>query len=136
MGGSITVGRFELVTNVGPWSGAAMHPIEHSIWFIAVFVLLLVPSHPLHAIFLMQLQAIAAVTSHCGYESLLIGKRAKFRLGDFSHQLHYRFYDCNYGTFRRPGTIGLILTTTVAPKAMTGLSSGVKIRPRLNIDAI
>ena len=89
-------------TNVGPWSGAAMHPLEHSVWFTAVFVLLLVPSHPLHAIFIMQLQAITAVTSHCGYENLLLGKRIKFRLGDFFHQLHHRFYDCNYGTFEPP----------------------------------
>jgi len=89
-------------TNVGPWSGAAMHPIEHSIWFTAVFVLLLLPSHPLHAIFIMQLQAITAITSHCGYENLLIGKNTKIRLGDFFHQLHHRFYDCNYGTFETP----------------------------------
>ena len=86
-------------TNVGPWSGAAMHPIEHSVWFSAVFVLLLLPSHPIIAIFIMQLQAITAVTSHCGYENLVLGKRVKFRLGDFFHQLHHRFYDCNYGTF-------------------------------------
>ncbi|MDH3450550.1 MAG: sterol desaturase family protein [Gammaproteobacteria bacterium] len=89
-------------TNVGPWSGAAMHPVEHAVWFSAVFVLLLLPSHPLHALFIMQLQAITAVTSHCGYENLLLGKKLKFRLGDFFHQLHHRFYDCNYGTFETP----------------------------------
>jgi lathosterol oxidase len=89
-------------TNVGPWSGAAMHPLEHSIWFSAVFVLLLIPSHPIHAIFIMQLQAITAITSHSGYENLLIGQNVKFRLGDFFHQLHHRFYDCNYGTFETP----------------------------------
>jgi len=89
-------------TNVGPWSGAAMHPAEHLVWFSAVFVLLLLPSHPLHALFIMQLQAITAVTSHCGYENLLLGKKMKFRLGDFFHQLHHRFYDCNYGTFETP----------------------------------
>lgn len=89
-------------TNTGPWSGAAMHPLEHSIWFTAVFVLLLVPSHPLHAIFIMQLQAITAVTSHCGFENLRLGKRISLRLGDFFHQLHHRFYDCNYGVFEMP----------------------------------
>ena len=89
-------------TNVGPWSGAAMHPVEHSVWFSAVFVLLLIPSHPILAIFIMQLQAITAVTSHCGYENLLLNKNIKFRLGDFFHQLHHRFYDCNYGTFETP----------------------------------
>ena len=79
-----------------------MHPIEHSVWFSAVFVLLFIPSHPLLAIFIMQLQAITGITSHCGYENLLIGKNIKFRLGDFFHQLHHRFYDCNYGTFETP----------------------------------
>lgn len=89
-------------TNIGPWSGAAMHPIEHSVWFSAVFVLLLLPSHPIHAIFLMQVQAITAITSHCGFENLLLGKNTRFRLGDFFHQLHHRFYDCNYGLLDTP----------------------------------
>ena len=93
-------------TNVGPWSGPAMHPIEHSVWFTAVLVLLLVPSHPIHALFIMHLQMITAITSHCGYENLMVGKlmdkEIKFRLGDFFHQLHHRFYDCNYGTFETP----------------------------------
>jgi sterol desaturase/sphingolipid hydroxylase (fatty acid hydroxylase superfamily) len=88
--------------NVGPWSGAAVHPIENFVWFSAVLVLLLVPSHPMHAIFLMQLQLITAITSHCGFENLLIGKSSKFRLGDFFHQLHHRFCDCNYGTIAAP----------------------------------
>lgn len=93
-------------TNVGPWSGPAMHPIEHSVWLSAVLVLLLVPSHPIHALFIMHIQMITAITSHCGYENLnvgkLMGKKVKFRLGDFFHQLHHRFYDCNYGTFETP----------------------------------
>lgn len=88
--------------NVGPWSGAAVHPIENFVWFSAVLILLVIPSHPMHAIFLMQLQVITAITTHCGYENLLIGKHIKFRLGDFFHQLHHRFYDCNYGTIASP----------------------------------
>ena len=54
----------------------------------------------------MHIQMITAITSHCGYENLLVGKlmrrNLKFRLGDFFHQLHHRFYDCNYGTFETP----------------------------------
>lgn len=88
--------------SVGPWSGAAVNPVENFVWFSAVLVLLLLPSHPLHAIFLMQLQVITAITTHSGYENLLIGKHIKFRLGDFYHQLHHRFYDCNYGTIAAP----------------------------------
>jgi lathosterol oxidase len=88
--------------NVGPWSGAAVHPFENLVWFSAVLVLLLVSSHPVHAIFLMQLHVITAITTHSGYDRLFVAKGIKFRLGDFYHQLHHRFYDCNYGTSSAP----------------------------------
>ena len=88
--------------NVGPWSGAAVHPFEALIWFSAVLVLWLIPSHPIHAIFLMQLQVITAITTHCGYEHLYVGKTVKFSLGDFFHQLHHRHYQYNYGTIAGP----------------------------------
>lgn len=88
--------------NIGPWSGAAVHPLENLVWFSAVLILLLVPSHPIHAIFLMHLQVITAITTHVGYEHLMIGDKFKFRMGDFFHQLHHRFFDCNYGTLVAP----------------------------------
>ena len=88
--------------NTGPWSGAAMHPLEHVIWLSSVFVLLLVASHPIHAIFLLQFHCLTAVTSHSGYENLCIGQRFRYRIGDFFHQLHHRYCDCNYGTFETP----------------------------------
>jgi len=30
------------------------------------------------------------------------GNKARFQLGDFFHQLHHRFFDCNYGTWEMP----------------------------------
>lgn len=89
-------------SNTGPWSGPAMHPLEHSIWLTDVFLFLFVASHPIHVIFILQFHTLAAVTSHTGYENLHLGSRAKFRLGDFFHQLHHRYCDCNYGTFETP----------------------------------
>jgi len=89
-------------SNTGPWSGAAMHPLEHLVWLSSVCILLLVPSHPLHAIFLLQFHVISAATSHAGYEHLSLGRGMKLRLGDFFHQLHHRYCDCNYGTFETP----------------------------------
>lgn len=86
---------------VGPWSGAAVHPVENLVWFSAVLILLVIPSHPIHALFLMHLQVITAITTHVGYDSLRVG-RQKFKLGDFFHQLHHRYYDCNYGTASGP----------------------------------
>ncbi len=88
--------------NVGPWSGAAVHPFEGFVWFSAVLLLLFVPSHPMHAIFLMQLQVITAVTTHVGFENARLPGGLGFRLGDFYHQLHHRFFECNYGTMSAP----------------------------------
>ena len=89
-------------SNTGPWSGASMHPLEHVIWLSSALLLLLVWSHPIHAIFLLQYHCLTAVTSHVGYERLRMGGQGGFRLGDFFHQLHHRYCDCNYGTFETP----------------------------------
>ena len=84
--------------SVGPWSGNAMHPLEHLIWMAGALVYIPVACHPVHFIFSQQLSILGAVTSHSGYEGLVIGGRRIMRLGDFFHQLHHRFYECNYGT--------------------------------------
>jgi lathosterol oxidase len=38
-------------TNVGPWSGMSMHPIEHLIYFGTVLIHFIVPSNPFLIIF-------------------------------------------------------------------------------------
>ncbi|EHI48357.1 sterol desaturase [SAR116 cluster alpha proteobacterium HIMB100] len=84
--------------SVGPWSGNAMHPLEHLIWMAGALAYIPVICHPVHFIFSQQLSILGAVTSHSGYEGLVIGGKRIMRLGDFFHQLHHRFYECNYGT--------------------------------------
>ena len=53
-------------------------------------------------IFLIFHHGIGAPTSHTGFEHVTIGKRGKLSLGDFFHQLHHKFFDCNYGTWETP----------------------------------
>ena len=84
--------------SVGPWSGNAMHPLEHLIWLAGAVIYIPVMCHPVHFIFSQQLSILGAVTSHSGYEGLVVGGKRVMRLGDFFHQLHHRFYECNYGT--------------------------------------
>ena len=90
--------------NVGPWSGMSMHPIEHMVYFSSVLIHLLVASHPIHIIFNLQLTALTGPTSHSGFEKLTIGAKSKagFRVGDFFHQLHHRYFECNYGDTSMP----------------------------------
>ncbi|MGB2208358.1 MAG: sterol desaturase family protein [Candidatus Puniceispirillaceae bacterium] len=84
--------------SVGPWSGNAMHPLEHVIWMSGAFIYAVIACNPVHVIFSQYLSILGAVTSHSGYEGLVIGKTRVMRMGDFFHQLHHRFYECNYGT--------------------------------------
>ena len=83
--------------NLGPWSGLSMHPIEHVLYFSSVLIHVLFMTHPIHILFHMQWNALGAITSHTGFESLLVRSKPVFILGSFHHQLHHRHYDCNYG---------------------------------------
>ena len=89
--------------NLGPWSGLSMHPLEHLIYLSSVLVHLIVFSHPIHVLFHMQWNTLGSAVTHTGFESLTFRGRPLLMLGSFHHQLHHRYYDCNYGTpFMRP----------------------------------
>ena len=88
--------------NVGPWSGISNHWYENILYFTTYFIHLIVPSHPLHLLFHTYFQQISPVFSHCGFEKL-IRKDSEFaKSGDFFHQLHHRYFECNYGTSEIP----------------------------------
>ncbi len=84
--------------SIGPWSGNAMHPLEHIIWMGGALIYIPLACHPVHFLFSQHLSILGAVTSHSGFEGLESGGKKRLRLGDFFHQLHHRFYECNYGT--------------------------------------
>lgn len=88
-------------TNVGPWSGLAMHPVEHVVLFSDVALLLLVPFHPVHLYFMLLHHGLGAPLSHTGYDALTFGP-LRIRVGDFHHQLHHRLVECNYGGLESP----------------------------------
>ena len=89
-------------TNTGPWSGHAMHPVEHVGLYSDLLIYFLVASHPVHVIFNAMLHTIAGPTSHCGYERVKLFGLFNLQLGDFMHQLHHRYFDCNYGSYETP----------------------------------
>tara|TARA_R110002050_G_scaffold300717_1_gene471814 strand:- start:23977 stop:26010 length:2034 start_codon:yes stop_codon:yes gene_type:complete len=80
--------------NPGPWSGLAMHPVEHLLYFSVVLIHWVVPSHPLHFLFNSQHTALTPAPGHTGFE----GKLGKFlSFGSYFHYLHHRLFECNYG---------------------------------------
>src|SRR5262249_15437450 len=48
-----------LNVEIGPWSGLAMHPLEHVIYFSTVVVSWLLAPHPLVALFQIQIAAFS-----------------------------------------------------------------------------
>ncbi|MCY4317178.1 MAG: sterol desaturase family protein [Roseovarius sp.] len=88
--------------NTSPWSGLAMHPLESFLLFFDTMIFFIVAAHPIHVLFLIFHHVIGAPTSHAGFEKFRIGKRVELEIGDFFHQLHHKFFDCNYGTWETP----------------------------------
>jgi len=88
--------------NVGPWSGISMHPVEHLLFYTNFLIHFIVPSHPLHIMFHGYTQSVHPIFSHSGFEKLIVSDRERARMGDFFHQLHHRYFECNYGTVDMP----------------------------------
>ena len=88
--------------NVGPWSGISMHPVEHVIYFSSMLIHLVVPSHPVLIMFHGYMLALSAIFGHTGFHEMLLGKSRRMMLGHFHHQLHHRYFECNYGSVDFP----------------------------------
>ena len=88
--------------NVGPWSGISMHPVEHLLFYTNFAIHLIVPSHPLHVMFHGYMQSVHPIFSHSGFDKLIVADRERAQMGVFFHQLHHRYFECNYGTTDMP----------------------------------
>jgi len=88
--------------NTGPWSGHSMHPVEHFFLYSDLVIYFFVACHPIHVIFNAMLHTVAGPTTHCGYHRVRLTRFFSLQLGDFMHQLHHRYFDCNYGSYETP----------------------------------
>lgn len=88
--------------NVGPWSGLAMHPVEGCLYFSGILIHFVLPSHPLHVIFHMFALSLGAFYTHSGFDKLLVRDKEAMKAGSFHHQLHHRYFECNYGSEEMP----------------------------------
>ena len=84
-------------TNPGPWSGLAMHPFEHVLYFSGVLIHFIVPAHPVHAIFQLVHAALSpAIAGHSGFDKLVMGNKTGVDTNGFAHYLHHKYFECNY----------------------------------------
>jgi len=54
-------------TNVGPWSGLSMHPVEHVVYLSTVLIHFVIPSNPFLIAFHLMYFTLSAATTHTGY---------------------------------------------------------------------
>lgn len=88
--------------NIGPWSGISNHWFENMLYFSTYWIHFLLPSGPLHVMVHVYFQQISPVFSHSGFEKIMARESDVARAGDFFHQLHHRYFECNYGTSEIP----------------------------------
>jgi len=89
-------------TNVGPWSGLSMHPLEHLVYLSTVLIHFVIPASPVLIIFHLSYFTLSAATTHTGYQGIVRRGRIVLTLGTFHHQLHHRYFECNYGGLETP----------------------------------
>jgi sterol desaturase/sphingolipid hydroxylase (fatty acid hydroxylase superfamily) len=88
--------------NIGPWSGMSMHPFESLGYMSALLLHFVIPTHPIFVLWHFYTKAIGPSFSHAGFEKVLLKDESGIDAGDFHHQLHHRFFECNYGTLEMP----------------------------------
>jgi len=88
--------------NVGPWSGMAMHPVEHLFYFSCMLIHVIVPSHPLHMLFNGIQTGIGPGLSHSGFDEIMLGDEKALKNDRYMHYLHHRYHNVNFGESNVP----------------------------------
>ena len=76
--------------NTGPFSGLAMHPVEHLLYYTCTLLPLIFSLHPIHFLFNKLHADVSPLPGHDGFD--------KPGGGSHFHYLHHAHYNCNYGT--------------------------------------
>jgi sterol desaturase/sphingolipid hydroxylase (fatty acid hydroxylase superfamily) len=77
-------------TDVEPFSGLCMHPVEHFYYFTSMLPSVYLYLSPFHLLFNGIHLLLSPAAAHAGYEG-------SFQSDSF-HYMHHRYFECNYGT--------------------------------------
>ncbi len=83
--------------NPGPWSGLAMHPLEHVLYFSGVLLHWVVPSNPVHVMFHLQHLAFSPAHGHNGFDKVKLRNGVLLNTDHYVHYLHHKYFEVNYG---------------------------------------
>ncbi|MFO0996031.1 MAG: sterol desaturase family protein [Alphaproteobacteria bacterium] len=83
--------------NPGPWSGLAMHPVEHVLYFSSVLIHWIVPSNPLLVLYHLVAASCGPARDHCGFAKVVTKGGIQVAAASYMHYLHHRLFEVNYG---------------------------------------
>lgn len=83
--------------NPSPWSSLSMHPVEGFLYHAVAFWHLLLPSHPVVALFQLHVAGYGAVNGHIGFDKLELGGERALDSHAYAHYLHHRYFEVNFG---------------------------------------
>jgi len=83
--------------NPSPWSSLSMHPVEHLLYFATMAYHLVIPSHPLIALYQLHYAGFGAVPGHVGFDKVELPGDASFDSHGYIHYLHHKYFEVNYG---------------------------------------
>ena len=82
--------------NPGPWSGLAMHPIEHLFYFSCALLYLLFPFHPAFIMVTLVHAGLSPAPGHTGFDRITTSEDRTFSSDSYAHYLHHKYFECNY----------------------------------------
>ncbi len=83
--------------NPSPWSSLSMHPVEQALYFSSSLLHLLLPSHPLIALYQLNFAGMGAIVGHIGFDRILTGDDKAMDTHAYVHYLHHKYFEVNYG---------------------------------------
>jgi sterol desaturase/sphingolipid hydroxylase (fatty acid hydroxylase superfamily) len=116
--------------NPGPWSGLAMHPVEHTAYFSCALLPLVFKLHPVLFLFNLFHAAISPMAGHDGLSGEVGG-------GGYGHYLHHAHFEVNYGTVKVPLDRLFGCWTNEWPRSKSGaLAAGLKEYAQISVPAL
>jgi sterol desaturase/sphingolipid hydroxylase (fatty acid hydroxylase superfamily) len=82
--------------NPSPWSSLSMHPVEHLLYWSGALIHLIVPSHPLLALYHLQFAGTGAIVGHIGFDKIVVGEDTGVDSHAYAHYLHHKYFEVNY----------------------------------------
>jgi len=83
--------------NPSPWSSLSMHPVEQLLYFSSALIHIIIPSNPILVIYQLHYSGFGAVVGHIGFDKIELGKEASIDSHAYTHYLHHKFFEVNYG---------------------------------------